>query len=83
MYSLFMLFAALAVGAQVRRSAAARRSTGCCTASATAAMLWTQYFAVLPVLVQQVGVRLGRCWRDRRDRHAPAALLRGWALSPR
>ena len=58
MYSLFMLVRRRRRRApRCRRCAAAARVDWVLYGVATAAMLWTQYFAVLPVLVQQVGVR--------------------------
>ena len=80
MYSLFMLLAALAVGAQVQALRRGRTGDWVLYGAATAAMLWTQYFAVLPVLVQQAAF-VAVVWRDRHDRSRRRTLLRGWLVS--
>ena len=52
-------------GARAARRPGARRpprpaaSTGRCTRVSTALLIWTQYFGIVPIVVQQVGVRLG------------------------
>lgn len=77
MYAQFMLFATLAVGAQVQAIRRGRRIDWIVYALATAAMLWTQYFAFLPVLAQQVGFAVA-WWRRR---HLPGERKRlafGW-----
>lgn len=73
MYALFMLFAALAVLAQLRvlRTNAAR--DWLLYGAATAALVWTQYFGLLLVAVQQVAFLAAL--RGRRE------LLRGWLLT--
>ncbi|MCU1398075.1 MAG: hypothetical protein JWN62_1184, partial [Acidimicrobiales bacterium] len=85
MYALFMLFAALATGAQVVAIRRGLRRDWLIYAVCTAALIWTQYFAFLPVLVQQVGFAWV-VWRDRapqdpvaRDRRR--ALVRGWLMA--
>lgn len=71
MYALFMLIGVLAVWAQV---AALRRGSAAAFAAwgvASAALVWTQWFAVLPLLVQQaltVAMLLRLRRRRRRDR---------------
>ena len=80
MYSLFMLFAALAVGAQVQALRRGRTVDWVLYGAATAAMLWTQYFAVLPVLVQQRRSP-SCCGVTGHDRRAPRTLLRGWLVA--
>ena len=80
MYSLFMLLAAIAVGAQVQALRRGRTGDWALFGVATAAMLWTQYFAVLPVLVQQAAFA-GVLWRDRRDAGRRRSLIRGWLVS--
>ena len=77
MYALFMLFAALAVGAQVVAVRRGLRRDWIVYAVCTAALIWTQYFAILPVLVQQVGFAWV-VWRRRVDRERRRALVRGW-----
>jgi uncharacterized membrane protein len=80
MYSLFMLLAALAVGAQVQAIRRGRTRDWVLFGAATGAMLWTQYFAVLPVLVQQAAFA-AVLWRDRHDHERRPILLRGWLVS--
>lgn len=77
MYALFMLFAALAVGAQVQAVRRGLRRDWIIYAVSTAALIWTQYFAFLPVLVQQAAF-VWVLWRDRTDRARRKALVRGW-----
>ena len=78
MYSLFMLLAAVAVGAQVQAIRRGRTVDWALYGAATALLLWTQYFALLPVVVQQLGFAWV-IWRERRGRWK--AVLRGWALA--
>jgi 4-amino-4-deoxy-L-arabinose transferase-like glycosyltransferase/O-antigen/teichoic acid export membrane protein len=80
MYSLFMLFATVAVGAQVQALRHGRRADWILYAGATAALMWTQYFAVLPIAVQQLAFGVA-AWRRRRDRRALARFGRSWAAS--
>jgi len=80
MYSLFMLFAALAVYAQVMAVRRGRSADWLLYAVASAAMLWTQYFAVLPIAVQQLGF-VWVAWSRRRDRRALVGLVKGWAAT--
>ena len=77
MYALFMLFAALAVAAQVVAVRRGLRRDWLIYAVCTAALIWTQYFAFLPVLVQQAGFAWV-VWRRRTDRERRRALVRGW-----
>lgn len=81
MYGLLMLFSAVAVWAQVR---ALDRESGwgwwLLFALATIAMLWTQYFAVLLVGVQQL-VFLGAAVHRWRAKRPVRSLLSGWILS--
>jgi len=75
MYSLFMLFATLALYAQLR--ALRRGGTGdwALYALASAALVWTQYFGVLVVAVQQGAFLIAALrGRDRR-------FVRGWLLA--
>jgi Dolichyl-phosphate-mannose-protein mannosyltransferase len=80
MYSLFMLLAALAIGAQVRTLRHGETRDWALLGAVTAAMLWTQYFAVLPVLVQQAAFA-AVLWRDRHDHLRRRRLIRGWLIS--
>lgn len=77
MYALFMLFAALAVAAQVVAVRRGLRRDWIIYAVCTAALIWTQYFAFLPVMVQQVAFAWV-VWRRRGDRERRRALVRGW-----
>lgn len=81
MYAFFMLFAVLAVWAQVEAVRGGRAVHWFVYAASTAAMLWTQYFAVLVVVVQQVGFAAAVVITWRRDRSRAAGIARGWALS--
>ena len=80
MYSLFMLFATIAVGAQVQAVRRGARIDWIVYSAATAAMIWTQYFAVFPVAVQQLAF-VAVWFRRRRDTTAVRRLLRGWLPS--
>ena len=80
MYAQFMLFATLAVGAQVSAIRRGRRRDWALYGVMTSAMIWTQYFAILPVLVQQAGFGWAAL-RLRHDRPRLRALLIGWAAS--
>lgn len=80
MYSLFMLLAAVAVGAQVQAIRRGHMIDWVLYGISTALLLWTQYFAMLPVLVQQVAFAWV-IWRERRNPARRRALLKGWALS--
>jgi mannosyltransferase len=80
MYSMFMLFATLAVGAQVRAIQRGHRVDWLLYAGTTAALLWTQYFALLPIVVQQAVFAIVAV-RRRRDRPALRSYLRGWVIS--
>jgi uncharacterized membrane protein len=64
MYSIFMLFALIAVWAQVRVLRAGRPGAWILYSIATAAMIWTQYFALLQVAVQQAAFAVS-FWRRR------------------
>ncbi len=80
MYAMFMLFATLAIGAQVQAIRRGARRDWIAYAAATAAMAWTQYFAILPILVQQVAFTCA-LWSRRRDRTARRRLGIGWAAA--
>jgi uncharacterized membrane protein len=78
MYSMFMLFSLIAVWAQVRVLRAGRRPGAWAVYSiATAAMIWTQYFAILQVAVQQAAFVIS-FWQRRGNRWR---LGLGWAAS--
>jgi hypothetical protein len=47
---------------------------------ATAAMLWTQYFTVLAILVQQIGF-LAAAWQRRHERRALLKFTASWAAA--
>jgi uncharacterized membrane protein len=77
MYSMFMLFALIAVWAQVRVLRAGRPGAWIVYSIATAAMIWTQYFALLQVAVQQAAFVVS-FWRQRGTRWR---LALAWAAS--
>jgi 4-amino-4-deoxy-L-arabinose transferase-like glycosyltransferase/O-antigen/teichoic acid export membrane protein len=87
MYSLFMLFATLAVGAQVQAIRRGSRSDWLLYAAATAALIWTQYFALLPVAVQQLAFAVVAVRRHRISRRDPDQqgrsrdFTRAWLIS--
>jgi O-antigen/teichoic acid export membrane protein len=75
MYSLFMLFATLAVYAQLRALRRGGAGDWALYALASAALVWTQYFGALVVAVQQGAFLLAALrGRDRR-------FVRGWLLA--
>ena len=80
MYSLFMLFSAVAVGAQVQAVRTGRTRHWVLYGLATAALIWTQYFALLPVLVQQLAFGWVY-WRYRRNPTRRWPLVNGWLIS--
>jgi uncharacterized membrane protein len=67
MYSIFMLFSLIAVWAQVRVLRSGRPGAWIVYSIATAALVWTQYFALLQVAVQQAAFAVS-FWRRRRAR---------------
>jgi O-antigen/teichoic acid export membrane protein len=80
MYALFMLFGVAAVWAQIRVLRGDRRSDWALYALATALMVWTHYFALLQIAVQQVIFVLA-AWRRRRGDRSSLLLLRRWVLA--
>jgi 4-amino-4-deoxy-L-arabinose transferase-like glycosyltransferase len=76
MYSLFMLFAVLAVWGQVRVLRRGSTRDWALYVAAAVALVWTQYFAFFLVAVQQV-VFAFAAWRDEAMRRR---LLRGWLV---
>ncbi len=77
MYSLFMLLSAIAVGAQVQAIRQGRQRDWALYAVATSLMMWTQYFAVLPIFVQTCAFAVV-FWRRRKDRPRRRNLVSGW-----
>jgi O-antigen/teichoic acid export membrane protein len=77
MYAQFMLFATLAVAAQVQAIRRGRRIDWAVYAISTAAMLWTQYFAFLPFIAQQLGFVVA-WWHRRHEAAARRRLILGW-----
>ncbi len=80
MYSLFMLAATAAVLGQVRVLRRGIPADWILYTVATAAMVWSQYFAVLPIAVQQF-VFLGAAWQRRRHTPALRRFLVAWVGS--
>ena len=80
MYTLFMLLSACAVGAQVQAIRRGLLRDWLLYAVFTCLLLATQYFAVLPIAVQQVAF-VAVIWRDRADRGLLRSRVRGWLLS--
>lgn len=80
MYAQFMLIAVLAVGTQVQAIRRGLRRDWVLYGLCTAALVWTQYFAVLPILVQQAAFA-AVAWSRRHDRRQRRRLLLGWAGS--
>lgn len=80
MYSLFMLFATLAFWAQVAALRGDGRWAWVGYAAATAAMAWTQWFAIVPIAAQQI-VFAGAWLRRRHHRTQRRRLLLVWAAA--
>ena len=79
MYAIFMLFSLIAVWAQVRILRRGRLMGWAVYSVMTAAMIWTQYFAILQILVQQGAFVVAYWQRRRTGEHR--RLLRGWIAS--
>ena len=79
MYALFMLAGVLAVWAQQVALTDGGRAAFVAWGVASAAMVWTQWFAVLPLAVQQVATVV-HLWRHRGQPRAALARRR-WGLS--
>jgi 4-amino-4-deoxy-L-arabinose transferase-like glycosyltransferase len=79
MYSLFMLAATAAVLGQVRVMRSGSAADWVLYSVATIAMAWTQYFAIIPMAVQQAAF-LGFIWHRRREPNA-RRLTRAWVIS--
>lgn len=80
MYSMFILLATGSLWAQVSAIRGGGRWAWVAYAGTTAAMLWTQWFAVFPLAAQQA-IFLAVLIRRRHDRDARRALVAGWVLS--
>lgn len=74
MYSLFMLLATLAVWAQVRALRDGRARFWVAYAALTIGMLYTHYFSVLPIVVQQAAFA-GVAWQRARSGQPVRGLL--------
>lgn len=81
MYTLFMLFATISVGAQVQAIRRGHRSDWLLYAASSAALLWTQYFALLPLVVQQVAFAVVAWRRHRGDRADGRRFTRSWVAA--
>jgi 4-amino-4-deoxy-L-arabinose transferase-like glycosyltransferase len=83
MYAFFMLFALLAAWAQVRVLRDGRRRDWLAWAAAAAALVYTQYFALLFVVVQQLGFVVALAARRRNGRRLRALGLPwlGWSAA--
>jgi hypothetical protein len=77
MYALFMALAVGSICAQVLAVRHGRPRHWIAYALCTAALAWTQYFALLPFLVQQAAF-VAIVWSRRRDRTVRRRLLVGW-----
>ena len=82
MYSQFMLFAALAIGAQVLAVRRGRWYDWALYAVSTALLFWTQYFGIMPIVVQQLGFGWA-IWQARHRRHEWRRIAKGWAADAR
>jgi uncharacterized membrane protein len=78
MYAMFMLFSLIAVWAQARVLRSGGPGAWMVYSFATAALLWTQYFGVLQVIVQQAAFAVAFWRRQRGDRWRMAL---AWAAS--
>lgn len=80
MYSLFMLLATIAVGAQIQAVRRGERRDWLLYSASSAALLWTQYFALLPFAVQQLAfaVIAVRRWRAPATSDSPRTFVRNW-----
>lgn len=80
MYSVVMLFSATAVWAQVRAVRTGAWWTWALYTVATAAMLWTHYFSLLQVAVQQIAF-LVFAWKRRGTGQSAWKLTAAWLAS--
>ena len=80
MYSVFMLFATTALWAQVAAIRGDGRWAWIAYSASTAAMVWTQWFAIVPIIAQQL-VFVGVFLQRRHDRTQRRRLLLVWAAA--
>jgi O-antigen/teichoic acid export membrane protein len=80
MYALYMLFAIVAIFAQARALRQGQARYWALYGVATAALLWTQYLAVLVVIAQQI-VFVAAFVRRRRAREPVGRAVVGWVAS--
>jgi 4-amino-4-deoxy-L-arabinose transferase-like glycosyltransferase len=80
MYSLYMLFAIVAIFAQARALRTGEARWWALYGTATAALLWTQYLAVLVILAQQL-VFVAALVRRRRARAPVGRTITAWLAS--
>ncbi|HVX20963.1 MAG TPA: glycosyltransferase family 39 protein [Acidimicrobiales bacterium] len=80
MYALLTLFGVVAIWAQVRILRRGGRLVWVVYAAASVAMVWTQYFGVLQVVVQQVVFLWAVVTRHRRGEPV-RGLVTGWAVT--
>lgn len=79
MYSMFMLFALVAVWGQARIFKRGNGSDWAVYVLASAALIWTEYFGILQVITQQLAFAW-LAWSRRRDRDSLLHLAVPWAL---
>jgi hypothetical protein len=79
MYSLFMLFAALALWAQIRVLRDGRRRYWIAYAGFTIALLYTHYFGLIPILIQQVFFAVAAWKRSQQGEDVRPLLIGLWA----
>ncbi len=80
MYSMFMLFALLAIWGQVRVLERARPGDWAIYVLASGALAWTEYFGLFQIAAQQAFF-IAVIWRDRRGGGQGTRLLRGWLVA--
>ena len=80
MYSLFMLLATVSLWAQIAAIRGDGRWAWAAYAVSTAAMVWTQWFAIVPIAAQQL-VFAGVWLRRRHDHAARRRFLSMWAVA--
>ena len=80
MYSMMMLFGLIALWAQVRIFKRGGRLSWVVYSLATIALVWTQYFGLLQVMVQQAAF-VGTLWWRYRRRDDVKSLAIGWSVS--
>ena len=80
MYSMFMLFALIAIWGQARVLRRGSQQDWAIFTLASAALVWTEYFGLLQVIGQQV-VFAWMAWSRRRHREKLSRLLIPWALA--